>query len=100
MTDKHRAIALDGLPFALVPVELYDGRECWGLHHIQCDKATGNDPGWWNSEQAVVDVHFWWSRLSSEQRAAFRGIDVQEMRDRDCVTALDQLVELADFRIG
>lgn len=99
MTGKHRAISLTDLPFVLMPVELSDGRECWSLHHLPCDMATGNDPGWWQSQDATNDVLRWWLRLSSEQQAAFRGTDIQEMKDRECETALDELVELSDFRL-
>lgn len=99
MTDKHRAISIADLPFVLVPVELSEGRECWSLFHVPCDMFTGNDPGWWQSQDAEVDVQRWWFRLSLEQQSAFRGTDIQEMKDRDCVTALDELVELSDFRI-
>jgi len=99
MNDIHRSVALVGLPFVLVPVELADSRECWSLFHVPCMMATGNDPGWWQSQDGINDVNRWWHRLTAEQRFAFRGTNINEMKAAGCARALDDLVEASDFRI-
>jgi hypothetical protein len=99
MTDANKTNLGPDIPFAVVLTELADGRECWSIIHVPCGMPTGNDPGWWTYTLAVSDVKLWWGNLSSEQQAAFRGTDIQAMRDRECETALDELVELSDFRL-
>lgn len=102
LIDEPRAIPVDDTPFAVVPVQVTDNdefNECWSLLHVPCCMATGNDPGWWSSRQAKSDVARWWRWLTMPQREAFRGTNIDEMRLAGCDKALDELIELADFRL-